>query len=82
MQINQREDRGRHQRGLIRNIVDYCRARFIFAQRPNYLTAWHILALTINQKRSFLIKGAVSRQSSSFCLILPITRPQSLWNLK
>ena len=58
MQINQREDRGRHQRGLIRNIVDYCRARFIFAQRPNYLTAWHILALTINQKRSFLIKRA------------------------
>ena len=28
------------------------------------------------------IKGAVSRQSSSFCLILPITHPQSLWNLK
>ena len=28
------------------------------------------------------MKGAVSRQSSSFCLILPITRPQSLWNLK
>ena len=28
------------------------------------------------------IKGAVSRQSSSFCLIFPITRPQSLWNLK
>ena len=28
------------------------------------------------------IKGAVSRQSSSFCLILPITRPKSLWNLK
>ena len=28
------------------------------------------------------IKGAVSRQSTSFCLILPITRPQSLWNLK
>ena len=24
----------------------------------------------------------MSRQSSSFCLILPITRPQSLWNLK
>ena len=24
------------------------------------------------------LKGAVSRQSSSFCLILPITRPQSL----
>ena len=24
-------------------------------------------------------KGAVSRQSSSFCLILRITRPQSLW---
>ena len=28
------------------------------------------------------IKGAVSRQSSSFCLILPIIRPQSLWDLK
>ena len=54
MHINQREDRGRH--GLIRNILDYCRAHFIFAQRPNYLRAWHILALTINQKRSFLIE--------------------------
>ena len=29
-----------------------------------------------------LLKGAVSRQSSSFCLILSISRPQSLWNLK
>ena len=28
------------------------------------------------------IKGAVTRQSSSCCLILPITPPQSLWNLK
>ena len=28
------------------------------------------------------LKGAVSRQSSAFCLILPITRPQLLWNLK
>ena len=27
------------------------------------------------------IKGAVSRQSSSFCLILPVTRPQSQWNV-
>ena len=27
-------------------------------------------------------KGAVSGQSSWFCLILPLTRPQSLWNLK
>ena len=27
-------------------------------------------------------KGAVSRQSSSFCLILPITHPHLLWNLK
>ena len=27
-------------------------------------------------------KGTVSRQSSSFCLIFPITRPQSQWNLK
>ena len=29
----------------------------------------------------WLIKGAVSRQSSSFCLILPTARLQSLWNL-
>ena len=28
------------------------------------------------------LKGAVSRQSNSFCLILLITSPQSLWNLK
>ena len=31
--------------------------------------------------KNIIIKGAVSRQSSSFCLILPITRPQSLWKL-
>ena len=28
------------------------------------------------------IKGTVSLQSSSFCLILQITRPEWLWNLK
>ena len=28
------------------------------------------------------VNGAVSRQFSSFCLILSITRPQWLWNLK
>ena len=28
------------------------------------------------------LKVAVSQQSSSFCLVLPITHPQSLWNLK
>ena len=28
------------------------------------------------------VKGAVSWQFSSFCLILPITHPQSPWNLK
>ena len=31
---------------------------------------------------TFKLKGAVSRRSSSFCLIWPITRPQSVWNLK
>ena len=35
--------------------------------------------LTVHKKN--FIKEAVSRQSSSFCLILPVTRPQSLWNL-
>ena len=34
-----------------------------------------------SKKKVPLLKGALSRQSSSFCLIL-ITRPQSLWNLK
>ena len=29
----------------------------------------------------WLIKGAVSQNSSSFCLILAIACPQSLWNL-
>ena len=29
-----------------------------------------------------ILKGAVSRESSSFCLILPITRPQWLWSLR
>ena len=28
------------------------------------------------------LKGAVSRQSRSFCLIVPITHRQSLWDLK
>ena len=28
------------------------------------------------------LKGAVSRKSSLFCLILPVTRPQLLWNFK
>ena len=32
--------------------------------------------------KNIIIKRAVSRQSSSFCLSLPITRPQSLWKLK
>ena len=39
---------------------------------------WNFLFLNT----CIFIKGAVSRQSSAFCLILPITRPQSLWNLK
>ena len=40
------------------------------------LETWNVYGI----KTQF--KGAVSRQSSSFCLILPITRPQSLWNIK
>ena len=43
---------------------------------PDWLRKEHVLC------QSITIKGAVSRQSSSFCLILPFTRPQSLWNLK
>ena len=38
------------------------------------------MVLQLNLVNRF--KAAVSRQSSSFCLILQITRLQSLWNLK
>ena len=38
--------------------------------------------LIVFKQNTEVIKGAVSRQSSSFCLILPISRPQSLWNLE
>ena len=37
-----------------------------------------ILGMLTNAKKncySYIIKGAVSRQSSSFCLVFPITRP-------
>ena len=40
------------------------------------------VAVQISRTMAVNIKGAVSRQSLSFYLILPITRPQSLWNLK
>ena len=40
------------------------------------------LTSAVKRLRTFFsfmdFKGAVSRQSSSFCVILPITRPQSL----
>ena len=39
------------------------------------------LTIDLNQMKWY-IKGAVSWQYSSFCLILPITRPQSPWNLQ
>ena len=40
------------------------------------------LLVDVRRLKTPLLKGAVSRQSSSLCLISPITRPQSLWNLK
>ena len=60
----------------------------IFGALPQYLHPSPLVILNeLSLRRSIIsttinIKGAVSRQSSSFCLILPITRPQSLWNLK
>ena len=42
----------------------------------------YYLEVSIWLVKKELLKGAVSRQSSSFCLILQITRPQPLWNLK
>ena len=47
----------------------------------NYQTILEGSIIVIGVSGAGPITGAVSRQSSSFCLILPITRPQSLWNL-
>ena len=42
-----------------------------------------LLTFQLELRKLFVkVKGTVSQQSSSFCLVLPITRPQSLWNLK
>ena len=57
-------------------IIIYPWFKFCF---QSFQTHYHQLPCTEKQRK---IKGAVSRQSSSFCLILPITCPQSLWNLK
>ena len=48
--------------------------KFLFTVIPGVLPCMFRL-------NGWLIKGAVSQHSSSFCLILPITRPQLLWNL-
>ena len=48
--------------------------KFLFTVIPNALPCMFRL-------NGWLIKGAVSQHSNSFCLILPIARPQSLWNL-
>ena len=58
----------------------------ICMQNKLAFTKWHlpngIYQNANNVNYYYKIKGAVSRQSSSFCLILQVTRPQSLWNLK
>ena len=41
----------------------------------------NVIIISLNQRECLEIKGAVSRQSSSFCLIWPITRPQLLCKL-
>ena len=48
--------------------------RFLFTVIPGVLPCMFRL-------NGWLIEGAVSQHSSSFCLILPIARPQLLWNL-
>ena len=48
--------------------------KFLFTVIPSVLPYMFRL-------NGWLIKGAVSQNSSSFCLILPIACPQSLWNL-
>jgi len=59
---------------------DYCKAHHnnVYCFFYNGLTD----VTSVNLKKAIQVKVAVSRQSSSFCLILAITRPQSLWNLK
>ena len=52
----------------------------LFHLRDKNLRA--LTCITKNASVEINLKGAVSWQSSSFCLNLPITRPQSLWNLK
>lgn len=48
--------------------------RFLFTVIPSALPCMFRL-------NGWLIEGAVSQHSSSFCFILPIAHPQSLWNL-
>ena len=50
-------------------------------QQSQVYIVYYIL-INVDLYGYFEFKGAVSQQSSSFCLILPITLPQSLWNLK
>ena len=52
----------------------------LFCVRDKNLRA--LMCVAKNALVEINLKGAVSWQSSSFCLILPLTRPQSLWNLK
>ena len=55
---------------IFRNIiVCYC-----FAGHLVYLRPWHLDTAKI-KIQTVDVKGAVSRQSSSFCLVFPITRP-------
>ena len=66
---------------------DFIRSRFVIWR----LCSIHFIVILAGLKQvvcytqGFIIQrfveGAVSRQSSSFCLILRITHPQSLWNL-
>ena len=48
--------------------------KFLFTVIPSALPCMFRL-------NGWLIEGAVSQHSSSFCFILPTAHPQSLWNL-
>ena len=67
---------------LIVITVDYIRKEIKF-------TIWDLTkvfsdvfykSLSLRYHFPYTVTAAVSRQSSSFCFILPITRPRSLWN--
>ena len=54
---------------------------YISCYLVHYVERGYVTRILLFEVNSVL-KEAVSLQSSSFCFLLPVTHPQSLWNLK